>query len=362
MRRGIEARTGRTFRRRIASEEWYLWDNYGYVESGTIHIYAQAADRRMCRRQEDRYWVAYWRHFVSDDNGSTWRDEGPAICPRDDPDVYDAYTIWSGSVLLRDDGTKMAAYTGLAAGRLALQSIAIAVSDDGYRFQRVSQGRPLLSAELDYDELRAAGYYLGPRETLGDIEREADGTFLCLRDPFLFVDADATIHLFFGAKAAPDGVVVRAVGHAVFVDGQQMTAVQVLPPQLVPDGDEFNQLELPNVFRRNASYYLVVSATNLAYIGQPDLRAQKTVRIYRSNQLDGGWQPYGNDGRHIILGPESQLYGLNIIDDPSRTSNALTCRAFWVGESWLPPSLELRVGGDYPELICPDDLLEQGEC
>lgn len=352
----IEPRTGRLFPARIEPPDWYLWDNYGYVEAGRIHVYAQAADRAVCAVPEDRYWRAYWRHFVSADGGRTWTDEGPALWPRSGSAGYDSYTVWSGSVLLRDDGLKVAAYTGLAAGKLALQSIAIAVSDDGHVFRRVSEDRPLVSAALDYDRLIASGYYLGPQETLGDLAEEDDGTFLCLRDPFLFADDDGSVHVFFGAKAVRKQEIVRAVGHAVFTDPAQLREAEIRPPVFVPDGHEFNQLELPNVVKRAGTYYLIVSTTNLAYIGQPDLHADKAVRIYRSDTLDRGWEPYGHGGRHVILTPPSELYGLNVLCDPANSGSTLVCRAFWVGDTSLPPSVYLTVGGDDPVLEFPGDV------
>jgi hypothetical protein len=352
----VQPRTGRVFPACIASPEWHLWDNCGYVEDGQVHVYAQAADRATCATPEDRYWRAYWRHFVSSDGGRTWTDEGPAILPRSEPAAYDAYTIWSGSVLRRDDGLKLAAYTGLAAGKLALQCIALAISEDGHTFRRVSDDRPLISAVLDYEPLVANGYYLGPRETLGDIDAEDDGTFLCLRDPFLFVDDDRSVHVFFGAKARRGQAIVRAVGHAVLTDPARLGKVEIRPPIFVPDGHEFNQLELPNVVRRNGSYYLVVSTTNLAYLGQSDLHADKSVRIYRSFALDEGWEPYGHGGRHVILTPASGLYGLNVLSDPANAGDTLDCRVFWVSDTSLPPSVRLTVGGDDPVLEFPGDV------
>lgn len=250
----------------------------------------------------------------------------------------------------------MAAYTGLAAGKLALQSIAIAISEDGHHFQRVSEDRPLLSAELDYERLTAKGYFLGPKETIGNIEDEGDGTFLCLRDPFLFEDQDGRLHIFFGAKALLGDEIVRAVGHAVFSDPEQLHEVELLSPIFVPDGDQFNQLELPNVFQHDGIYYLVISTTNLAYIGQPDSEAQKSVRIYRSKYLDREWKPYGDGGKHIILTPKSKLYGLNILNNRKHTGNSLTCRAFWIGKTFMPPSIDLQVGSAYPKIVFPNNF------
>ncbi len=354
-------RTGQVFHRSVVSENWYLWDNYGYADAQAIHIYSQAADKSACGSPEERYSSAYWRHFVSRDDGVTWQDEGPVLSSRDDPDAYDSQTIWSGSVLQRHDGLVVAAYTGLQRGALALQSMAIAVSADGYSFERVDQERPLLSAVLDYDELRSKGYYLGPLATLGNTEGEEDGTFLCFRDPFLLIDDAGRTHLYFGAKARQGKTIVGALGHALFVDNEQLSSVEVLAPQFVPDANEFNLLELPNVFMRDGAFYLMISTSRLAYFGQPDLQAQKSVRIYHSRSLSGPWQPYGSAGSHVLLQPESRLHGLNIVNGAENAANTLTCRAFWVGESWLPPSLLLTVGGPKPELIFPDNLWSPGE-
>lgn len=357
----IEPRTGRRFRCGIGSDDWYLWDNYGYAASGVVHLYSQAADRKSCKSPELRYHGAYWRHFVSDDGGVTWQDEGPALTPSGAKEAYDGCSIWSGSVLPRDDGPVVAAYTGLHRGSLALQSLAIAISEDGYEFERVSPDRPLLSPVLDYDELRTKGYYLGPKDTIGNTEREEDGTFLTFRDPFLYVDSDGTTHLFFGAKAMRGQKIVPAVGHAVFPDSNRLTSVEVLPPQFVPDADEFNLLELPNVFSRNGMYYLVISTSRLAYMGQPDLQADKSVRIYQSDAIGREWQLYGNAGEHLLLRPNSRLHGLSVINTALGGSGPIMCRAFWVGESRLPPSLRLDVGDEGPRVVYPDQLWKYHE-
>ena len=356
MQQKIHPRTGRVFHRSILSEDWYLWDNYGYSDGGTIHIYSQAADKVSCAVPEERFSRAYWRHFTSQDNGLTWRDEGPVFSAQGEADAFDSKTIWSGSVIQRPDGRVVAAYTGLQRGSLARQSMAMALSTDGYRFDRVDPRRPLLSPLLDYDELQSKGYYLGPRETIGDTEQEEDGTFLCFRDPFLFLDEAGRTHLFFAAKARQGDRIVGALGHALFTDEAQLRDLEILPPRFVPDAGDFNLLELPNVFLRHDVYYLVISTSVLEYFGQPDEQAQKSVRIYRSASLDGPWMPYGSEGNHVLLRPESKLHGLNIVNGSERGQDTITCRAFWVGDAWLPPSIYLTVGGRKPELRFPDSL------
>lgn len=348
-------RTGERFPAAIASPRWHLWDTVGYQQDGVTHIYAQAAERLPGERPEARYWRAYWRHFTSADEGHTWIDEGPALWPRAGSGTSDGKAIWSGSVSVLPDGRKLAAYTGLAAGHLALQSISLAVSDDGSEFVRLADTRPLLSPIRDYDRLRDLGYYLGPKATLGDDASEADGTFMALRDPFLFWH-QSELHMLFGAKAVDGSSVTRAVGHAVVRDTLAEAECELLPPIRVPDGHEFNMLELPNIVRHDGLYYLVVSTAKLGHLGQSDLETQRSVRIYRSEVLETGWQPYGDAGTHVILGPRSKLYGLSIIIEQGRASDTMTCRAFWVDDTTLPPSLRLTIGGEGPSLERPKTL------
>jgi hypothetical protein len=348
-------RTGQRFPASIASPGWHLWDTAGYKQDGVTHIYAQAAERMPGEPPEARYWRAYWRHFSSADDGHTWIDEGPALCPQSGNGPRDPKAIWSGSVVVLPDGRKLAAYTGLAAGHLALQSISLAASDDGSQFVRLADARPLLSPVRDYDRLRDLGYYLGERATLGDVASEADGTFMALRDPFLFWH-DSQLHMLFGAKAVDGSSVTRAVGHAIVRDPIADAECELLPPIRVPDGHEFNMLELPNIVRHDGLHYLVVSTAQLAHIGQSDLETQRSVRIYRSEALETGWRPYGDAGTHVILDPESRLYGLSFIGEQGCAGGTISCRAFWVDDTTLPPSLQLTIGGDAPSLKRPESL------
>ena len=353
-------RTGERFPASIASPRWHLWDNAGYKQDGVTHIYAQAAERMPGERREGRYWRAYWRHFTSADEGHTWVDEGAALRPRADSGTPDAKAIWSGSVTVLPDGRKLAAYTGLAAGRLALQSISLAISDDGSEFVRLAESRPLLSPISDYDRLRDLGYYLGDRATLGDDASEADGTFMALRDPFLFRH-DGQLHMLFGAKAGNGPSVTRAVGHAIIRDVVADAECELLPPIEVPDGHEFNMLEVPNVIRHDGLFYLVISTAQLAHLGQSDLGMRRSVRIYRSAALGTGWRPYGDAGAHVILGPESRLYGLSVIGEQDGAGDTVTCRAFWVDDTTLPPSLRLTISGGAPKLERPETLWAEAD-
>ncbi len=346
----------------IQSPDFYVWDNWGFLaQDGRTHIYAQYCPKASCPTPEDRYWQAEIHHFYSDDSGETWFDGGTALAINPDPNSFDAYVIWSGSALPLDDGRILMAYTGLkapepdsvpAGRRFAQQSIGLAVSDDGgFTFSR--QGKPLVSAVLHYDELRQLGYYFGPKETLGLID-DPDGTFMTLRDPFLMLE-DGILHIFFGAKKSIliDGQekIRNAIGHACITDHGRLDQRVICRPISFSDESDFNQCELPNVFKRGEYYYLIVSATLLHYIGEPDTDVDKTVRIYRSKAIDSGWEPFGADGSHIILeNKRDHLYGLNILYDASESNN-LSGRAFVVGESFMPATIGLRLEKDHAEIV-----------
>lgn len=342
------------FSRIIQSPDFYAWDNWGFMTSEEkIHIYAQYCPRSTCRVPEDRYWQAQIRHFYSEDRGEHWYDEGTVLSANQDPSAFDSSAIWSGSTLPISDKRVLMAYTGLKSpgpdqhipGRqYAFQSIGLAVSDDGgWTFTRPSA--PLIDAEKQYDQLRQLGYYFGPKNTLGMID-EADGTFMTMRDPFLFLD-DGCLHLFFGAKTTVriDGSekIRNAVGHVKIWDLNRPDEYVLCRPILFSDETDFNQCELPNVFRIGSWYYLVISATMLHDIGEPDDLVDKTVRMYRSKTIETGWEPFGPQGRHILLeNRRDRLYGLNIIKSSYQT-NRLAARAFVVGESYLPETIYLNI-------------------
>ena len=346
---------------KIESGDFYVWDNWGFIsKTGEVHVYAQYCEKKICLNQEDRYWNAKIRHFVSGDEGNTWADRGTVLEASEDMEAFDSYVIWSGSTLPLDDGRVLMAYTGLQYPylpvpddrRFALQSIGLAVSaDGGNTFQRLPQ--PIISAKLHYDRLIEAGYYFGPHETLGMID-DPDGTFMTLRDPFLYQE-DGLLHILFGAKSTKvvygQEKIVNAVGHATLRNIDDLTDVTLEKPILFSQERGFNQCELPNLVKREDAYYLLVSTTLLHFIGEADVDCEKTVRIYRSKQMDTGWEPYGDDGRHIILiNQRDHLYGLNVLNDPKK-SNVLLGRPFVVGKSYMPETVRLIVGGENPVLM-----------
>lgn len=355
----------------IQSEDFYVWDNWGFIDEGGVwHIYAQYCDRSLCEEPEDRYWNAHIEHFTSADQGQTFQHEGPSIEKSLEEKDFDSYNIWSGCAYPLSNGRILGLYTGLQMPdhslqnfleknnrKFALQSIGVAISEDGgYTF--IKNEKPLISPILHHQELLEKGYYLGDLETLGAID-DPDGTFMCLRDPEVLQEEEQ-IHVFFGAKAtinmAGHEVIRNAVGHAIlrsFRDEQgNFEDVTIQKPLFIAKENDYNQLELPNVVKWEGTYYLIVSTTKIDYIGQSDMDVDKTVRIYKSNQLiDGEWEPYGNEGRHIVLSNKiHRLYGPKVLHQKN-ASNIVLLRPFVVGEPYAPPTIQLDLSGNEPRLI-----------
>lgn len=346
----------------IKSEDFYIWDNWGYMDDKRLHIHAQYCEKSKCKNPEDRYWNVRIEHFISDDYGETFEHIGTAIDVSSDKNLFDAYNIWSGCAVKTEKQKVLTLYTGLKYGdhtlaserKYALQSIGMALStDDGITFQKVSE--PLICPNRDYDKMNNLGYYLGPQETLGMID-DPDGTFMCLRDPEVFIQ-EGIIHLIFGCKVRTsiNGklVIKNGVGHGILHKIDSIESFELLPPIFVSNEMDYNQLELPGMIYYKRSYYLIISTTKLDYIGQPDTEVDKTVRMYKtSNLVDrDAWQPYGKNGRHIILDTKKdQLYGPKLIHNWS-DNGVFFLRPFIVGKTFAPRTIGISLQRDYPILI-----------
>lgn len=346
---------------KIESDTFYVWDNWGYMsKAGDLHIHAQYCEKHLCEVPEDRYWHAKIQHFVSMDKGESFMNRGTVIDVSKDSEHFDAFNIWSGCVYELDDGRVMSLYTGLSSSdkrlagnrRCALQSIGLAISHDG-GVSFTKNPEPIISPIRDYELLRRLGYFLGPKESLGEID-DPDGTFMCLRDPELFVE-DETIHMIFACKVACKGVssgIRNGVGHAVIKDFNNLSSIEIMRPIFVAKETDYNQLELPGLFKAGAKYYLVVSTTNLEYIGQPDTEVEKTVRIFVTDNLQTNqWNPFGDEGSHIILNSSRDgIYGPKIIHNYMKDVH-YCFRPFVVGETFAPRSIGIQLLEDKAKII-----------
>jgi len=309
----------------------YLWDAWSYCEEDVIHLYCLAVNRIkedgtvMVPSQRNSF-PFHIRHFTSPDDGKTWKDEGCFLKPRLGEGKHDSKTIWSGSVEPLPGGKKLVAYTGLYEvdqDHNFLQNIALAISNDGFEIDKIAD-EPLSSPKRDWTEITGEGYYMDQPEKIGHNEGEGGGPIMAWRDPYVFIDLEEKIHLFWAAKI---GTHQNAMAHALLErDGDMFRIGRLFPPTTLPDGADFTQLELPKILYdgKDDLYYLIVSTCNRLFEGQSDEEVDKNVRLYRSSSLDGPWEPWGKKGS-IILGPE-HLFGLTVLK-ADFTNKRLLCIA-----------------------------------
>ena len=318
----------RIFENGICHPALFLWDAWSYVEADVMHLYCLAVSRlksdgTALQPIERNDFPFHIRHFTSENDGQTWKDEGCFLKIANWSEKFNYYTIWSGSVEALPDGKKLVAFTALEKvdpDHKFLQNIALAVSDDGYVVDQMAD-TVLSSPGRDWEAITNKGYYLDVPEKLGNNTGEGGGPILAWRDPFIFLDKDEKIHLFWGGKVSPTkSALVRA---EVEKNGDQYKITTLFPPVTVPDGNEFTQLELPKVLydQERALYYLIISSCNRLYEGQSDEEVDKGVRIYQSTAIDGPWKALGGK----ILGAEN-LFGPTVLKTDFK-QNRLLCIA-----------------------------------
>jgi hypothetical protein len=252
------------------------------------------------------------RHFSSGDLGSSWVDEGCLITPRLGQGFPDSRTIWSGSIEPLSDGKKLLAYTGLYElddEHCFAQNIMLALTD-GYAIES-REGDPLICPRRDWKAITDAGYYLAAPDDVGYREGESGGPITAWRDPFVFIDKDDQIHLYWSAKVGPR---LGALGHALLRrDGQRFRLENLFPPTTIPDGADVTQFELPKVYydARQETYYLISATCTRIDERQRDEEVDKTIRLHLSSSLDGPWQPWSPQGS--ALPGLDGLFGMTVL-------------------------------------------------
>ncbi|MBK8196729.1 MAG: hypothetical protein IPK75_00025 [Acidobacteria bacterium] len=306
------------FENAIAHPALWLWDSWTAEIDGVAHLYClalnridSAGDAVLPEHRND--YPFHIRHFTSEDGGRTWKDEGAFFEPSGASDGAFARNVWSGGVLARNDHDWIAAFTGLreaGAERPFLQSICLGRSDNAYSLDAgavVSLSCPY----RDYDHIRAAGYYLPARETLGAYEGEEGGPILAWRDPFILDAGDRKLEVFWSAKIAPAR---PAVAHATVRRTANGFEIEKLhAPITLPDDAAFTQAEVPKICRSAAGdYFMMISACDRLNESQPAHEVTKVLRLYRAAAIRGPWKPAYADGASLIPDTEN-LFGASIL-------------------------------------------------
>ena len=315
----------------IQHPELFLWDAWSYYDQDGIHLYCLAVSRvkedgTRLNPAERNSFPFHIRHFSSQDEGGIWKDEGCFLTPGTAAGSHDAKTLWSGSIEPLTDGRKLVAYTGLSdvdKEHCFLQNIALAISNDGYKIDKVAD-EALSSPQRDWAEITGLGYYLDHPDNIGHNDGENGGPIMAWRDPFVFLDTENKIHLFWAAKIDAHK---NAMAHALLEkDGDLFRIARLFPPTTLVDGAEYTQLELPKILYDQSKnlYYLIISTCNRLFEGQSDDEVDKKVRLYRSSSLEGPWEPWGKKGS-VILQSEN-LFGMTVLK-PDFKNDRLLCIA-----------------------------------
>ena len=314
----------------IVHPELYLWDSWSYQEHGTIHLYCLAISRTKQNGEallpaERNNYPFHIRHFSSLDQGRHWKDEGCFQQPGKTSDGHDGRNIWSGSICLLPNGEKLAGFTGIFEiddQRRYLQNISLGTSSSGYMDSLLPS--PLSCPIRDRKEILALGYYLDAEDRLGSNDGEEGGPVMAWRDPFLFIDSDQRINVFWSAKSGPDTGVIAQGLIAKGGEKSGYSLEKLYPPMSLPDGESFTQAELPKVCFDDAQgiYYLIVSSCNRHFEAQPDSEVDKTIRLYKSHSMRGPWQIAVGDNS-AIKGAEG-LFGMTVLE-PDFANDRLLC-------------------------------------
>lgn len=295
----------------IRHPDLFLWDAWSCniidgngVEN--IHLYCLAVNRLKNNGEpllpkERNSYTFHIRHFISSDSGCTWIDKGAFQRSALASDGHDARNVWSGSVMPTQDGRVLAAYTGIyEAGEQNIfrQNLAAGIVYDSDSFGDTA-GQLLLCPVRDEEKIRAAGYFMSDRERLGDRDGEQSGPILAWRDPFVFRDPkqkklDKQLVMLWAAKPS---ATQAAIGMATIkIDSNsKMSVDKIFAPILLPDGDQFTQIELPKIYFDSVKdrYILIVATTTRESESQSDEQVVKRIRLYTSDSIDGDWVSSG---------------------------------------------------------------------
>lgn len=308
-----------TFRNGIVHPTLWLWDSWVDAREDRIDLYCLALARRCA--DGNAIWPGdrnafpfHVRRFRSADGGETWLDRGCFFAPTVAGDGSFARSVWSGSAISLDHGRTLHALTGLRAlepSRPFIQALLLAEADDDA--DAISPPtEALLCPVRDFQQIRAAGYYLGPRADLGTLEGEEGGPILAWRDPFLWRDEDAQLHMLWSAKASANEA---CVGHAVLErDRSGIWGAALQPPIRLPLGEAITQAEVPKVYASSngEGLYLLISGCNRRRETQPDHEVVKSHNLYRSETLRGPWRPHAASS--VLAVGKPFLYGGSFLE------------------------------------------------
>ena len=293
------------FRDGISHPDLWLWDAWTCYSGDQLSLFTLALSRRQDNGSEippgaRNDFKFHIRRFSSSDDGVSWRDCGCYLGPSDAAGGVLSRNVWSGSAAPYNDSL-LFGFTGVRQpniNRPFVQSICATLAPIDLSSPDSDDIIVLSDPSTEYDAIRAKGYYLGAKDTLGDANGEDGGPILAWRDPFFLVDAEGGVDAFWSAKVGPT---TPAIAHARLDWQGESFSVALQAPIPLPDSAAYTQAEVPKVYYDASSgiFYLLVSTCNRLREGQPDTEVSKQLRLYVSESPTGDWRPYRHDGSII---------------------------------------------------------------
>lgn len=319
----------KVFEKTIKHPDVYIWDAWVLPKKGdpNLYLYALASPREVFKEgsgvdiQTQRDHIPHHhRLFISKDQGATWKDHGAAFYPNPDKSAFDGRSIWTGSAV-EYQGKVVGGYTGIRQTDEAhpfIQGVGLSVSEDGgLTYHRITQDA--LSCPIrDYDAIRQAGYYLGPKDDLGTGDGEEGGCILAWRDPGLIVDpATGHLHAFWSAKTLTGTKQNAAVAHGIVYDVLTKPRLELQPPVILPDAAEYTQAEVPQLLysEKHKLFYMTVSTCDRTSNDQTDKDLNLNGRLYVSDSLNGPWEYAGHLINKVDKRYPASLVSLQDTDD-----------------------------------------------
>ncbi|MDC1216186.1 levansucrase [Octadecabacter sp.] len=246
----------------LALKDHFVWDSWYIHDGEKYHGYFLKAPRSIGDPELRHFNVSYG-HATSMDLVN-WDYLGE--CFRPSIDGWDNYTAWTGSVVRGDDDLWHLYYTGTTQGDPQLaQKIGHAISTNLHNWERVGDG-------LILDLVGPNAHHYETDVSNGEWHDRA------MRDPWVMCDPDGEGWLMYFTARVPGVAEANdsgCIGFATSPDGYDWT----LQPPVYAGG--FGQLEVPQVFEKNGTWYcLFCTASNHYSKEQTTLRPVVTGNHY----------------------------------------------------------------------------------
>ena len=227
----------------LSLKDKWIWDFWlvdpQTADDGKWHIYFLQADNTL-PHPDDRHRNVTQGHAVSDDLVN-WTHKGTCFAPSKSK-AWDDWTTWTGSVVKDDMGLWHLFYTGTMHDLDGMhQRIGHATSADMQSWQRLGDG-------LCLDRT-------GPNAEFYEEYTPGHWRDRAMRDPWVMRDPSGSGWIMYFTARVPGRKEPNAGGAIGFATSPDLDTWTLQKP--VYDGGSFGQLEVPQVFRHGANWYMV---------------------------------------------------------------------------------------------------------